>query len=61
MTDPAYTCELCGARVVVIPTGRGYPPDVAKRKLAKACALRGCKCVPAYRAGVILGGSRGAT
>lgn len=46
------TCAACGRVEVVARTGRGFPPDVAKRKLAKACAADGHESEPQYRAGV---------
>ena len=36
-SQPTQTCLLCGRQVVVTPDGRGFPPDIAKRKLRKAC------------------------
>jgi hypothetical protein len=38
-----------------VPDGRGFPPDIAKRKLRKLCASNGCSCDPVYRAGIIIG------
>lgn len=52
--EPTVTCALCGRRMVVQQTGRGFPPDVARRKLKKACVADGCECEPVYRAGVVL-------
>lgn len=51
MTRPTQTCALCGRQVVVVPDGRGFPPDVAKRKLAKLCRAADCPSQPKYRAG----------
>ncbi len=51
-TSPAQTCTLCGRVQSVRPDGRGFPPDIAKRKLAKACKAAGCPCKPQYSAGV---------
>lgn len=31
--NPTQTCKLCGRAEYVIPDGRGFPPDIAKRKL----------------------------
>jgi len=53
-TEPRQTCQLCGAYVVVTPDVRGFPPDVAKRKLQRLCRLRGCPCQPQYTAGLLL-------
>jgi hypothetical protein len=52
MSEPAMTCTLCGRRQVVRPDGRGFPPDIAKRKLRKLCNAAGCRCDPVYRAGI---------
>ena len=49
---PTVTCQLCGTRMRVMPDGRGFPPDIAKRKLIKDCKARGCACDPIYLAGV---------
>jgi len=46
------TCRLCGRQVVVTPDGRGFPPDIAKRKLARQCQAGGCPCDPQYTAGI---------
>jgi len=52
MSEPVQTCRLCGRSVVVVQGGRGFPPDVAKRKLRKLCAADGCACEPEYTAGI---------
>lgn len=52
MTQPRQTCLTCGDSEVVRPDGRGFPPDIAKRRLAKRCTARGHACDPTYRAGV---------
>lgn len=46
------TCTTCGRRQEVTPDGRGFPPDIAKRKLARACKAAGCPSTQVYRAGV---------
>lgn len=51
MTDPTQTCAKCGRTVTVTQDGRGFPPDIAKRRLIKACKANGCTCEPVYRAG----------
>ena len=56
MTEPTVTCALCERSVIVRPDGRGFPPDIAKRKLRKLCKAEGCQCEPVYRAGILLGG-----
>lgn len=55
MSSPTQTCEVCGDVEVVRQDGRGFPPDVAKRKLAKRCKANGHACKPQYRAGVLIG------
>lgn len=57
-SEPTQTCELCGRKVQVIDTGRGFPPDVAKRELTRACHAANCHCRPVYRAGVQIGDPR---
>jgi hypothetical protein len=52
MSEPTQTCELCGLVEVVTPYGRGFPPDAAKRRLAKRCKANGCPSKPRYLAGV---------
>jgi hypothetical protein len=52
--DPTVTCDKCGRQLVVQPTGRGFPPDVARNKLRKACRANGCSGEPQYRAGMAL-------
>jgi hypothetical protein len=54
--NPTQTCETCGRSVVVTPDGRGFPPDIAKRKLQRLCRDNGCeRCVPVYTAGFVIG------
>jgi hypothetical protein len=55
MSSPTQTCEVCGDVEVVRQDGRGFPPDIAKRKLAKRCKAKGHACQPQYRAGVLIG------
>jgi hypothetical protein len=55
MSEPTYSCGLCGRSMVVKPDGRGFPPDITKRKLVKACRANGCACEPVYRAGLTIG------
>jgi hypothetical protein len=50
--QPTQTCQLCGDYIVVRDTGRGFPPDVAKKALRKSCKAKGCDCDPKYRAGI---------
>lgn len=52
MSEPQQRCEVCGDVEVVRPDGRGFPPDIAKRKLAKRCKAKGHTCQPTYTAGV---------
>lgn len=51
MSEPTQTCQVCGDVEVVRPDGRGFPPDIAKRRLAKRCREAGHKCEPKYLAG----------
>jgi hypothetical protein len=51
VSQPTQTCTLCGRVQTVVPDGRGFPPDIAKRRLQKACGAAGCPCKPEYRAG----------
>lgn len=53
-SDPTVTCDKCGTQMVVSPYVRGFPPDVAKRKLRKACRAKGCDGEPQYMAGIII-------
>ena len=52
MTEPTQTCTTCGAVEIVRPDGRGFPPDIAKRKLAKRCKAAGHTSTPRYLAGL---------
>lgn len=52
MSQPTQTCTTCGDVEVVRPDGRGFPPDIAKRRLAKRCQANGHTCTPAYLAGI---------
>lgn len=52
MTEPNQKCEQCKRVVVVTPDGRGFPPDIAKRKLAKMCKKAGHVSRPIYTSGV---------
>ena len=52
MSEPTVTCGLCGRKRTVVPDGRGFPPDIAKRKLERECKAAGCPCKPQYRAGL---------
>jgi len=53
-SEPTYACRLCGWTVTVRPDGRGFPPDIAKRRLQRLCKADGCPCEPQYRAGLAL-------
>lgn len=50
--EPHQACTFCGNFVVVEPTTRGFPPNVAKRKLRKLCRYMGHESQPQYTAGV---------
>ena len=52
MSAPTQTCQLCGRQQVVTQDGRGFPPDIAKRKLKKQCNANGCPSEPQYLAGM---------
>jgi len=52
VSEPTQTCQTCGAVEVCKPYGRGFPPDVAARKLAKRCKEAGHKSNPQYMAGI---------
>jgi|HubBroStandDraft_5_1064220.scaffolds.fasta_scaffold382931_1 hypothetical protein len=56
MPEPTQTCKLCGRSLAVQPDGRGFPPDITRRKLRRLCNDNGCPCLPEYRAGVQAGG-----
>ena len=47
-------CHLCGRVKLVTPDGRGFPPDIVKRKLVKWCKANGCPSEPKYTAGISL-------
>lgn len=51
-SEPTQICELCGSFVVVVPDGRGFPPNIAKNKLKKICKTNDCPSKPKYTAGV---------
>jgi hypothetical protein len=52
VTEPNQRCEECGRIVIVRPDGRGFPPDIAKRQLAKQCKKAGHVSRPIYQAGI---------
>jgi hypothetical protein len=54
-SEPRQTCTTCGRSMIVQQDGRGFPPDITKRKLIKACQANGCPCTPSYIAGLIIG------
>jgi hypothetical protein len=56
VSEPTQTCTTCGDVEIVRMDGRGFPPDIAKRRLAKRCAEKGHKSTPTYRAGFQYGG-----
>ena len=53
-SEPTQTCVLCGDVEVVKHDGRGFPPDIAKRRLIKRCKAKGCMSQPVYRAGLVI-------
>lgn len=52
MSEPRQTCLVCGDYEVVRPDGRGFPPDIAKRRLAKRCKAAGHTSKPKYSVGL---------
>lgn len=56
-SNPMHTCLVCGDSELVVPDGRGFPPDIAKRKLAKRCKAAGHTCDPRYTCGFAIGPS----
>lgn len=55
---PTVTCVVCRRWTEVRHDGRGFPPDIAKRRLARICADApdSHEADPQYRAGVSLRG-----
>ena len=51
---PRQVCEICGDIEYVKFSGRGFPPDAAKRRLARRCKEAGHRCEAQYYAGVLL-------
>lgn len=52
VTEPTQTCDTCGRVEIVRRDGRGFPPDIAKRRLRAKCEADGCPCKSTtYRAG----------
>lgn len=49
---PTQTCTTCGDVEIVRQDGRGFPPDIARRRLERRCKSKGHTCQPQYRAGV---------
>ena len=54
VSQPTQTCLTCGDVEVVRPDGRGFPPDIALRRLKKRCREKGHACHSQYRAGLYL-------
>jgi hypothetical protein len=52
MSSATYRCALCGRQETVVPDGRGFPPDIARRKLVRWCRANDCPSRPVYRAGL---------
>lgn len=55
MSTPTQTCLVCGAVEPVRADGRGFPPAIAARRLAKRCRAVGHTSEPQYRAGFTIG------
>lgn len=51
----SQNCRLCGRQETVVPDGRGFPPDIAKRRLVKWCKVNGCKSDPVYTPTIVVG------
>jgi len=51
VSEPIQRCLVCGDYEIVKPDGRGFPPDIAGRKLAKRCKARGHMAELKYTAG----------
>ena len=51
MTEPYFRCLECGGIEIVRPDARGFPPDIARRRIVKRCTAAGHVCSPEYRAG----------
>lgn len=51
--SPTQTCTTCGGVEVVHPEVRGFPPDAAKRRLAKRFRKAGHVSTPRYTAGIL--------
>lgn len=56
MTQPRMTCAICGRIEIVKADGRGFPPNIARRRLVEACHVYGCTCDPRYSVGFSLSG-----
>jgi len=53
VSSPIVFCTVCRHVMAVVQDGRGFPPDIAKRKLAKVCKnVRDHEAVIEYRAGI---------
>jgi len=52
---PQQTCTTCGDKEEVKTDGRGFPPDIAKRKLVKRCKAKGHESTPQYRPTILFG------
>jgi len=55
VSQPSVICAECGQGVTVTPDGRGFPPDIARRKLAKLCRAAGHEPDLRYYAGFSYG------
>lgn len=52
MSEPRQTCTTCGDSETCREWDKGFPPDAAKRRLARRCKAAGHVSTPVYRAGV---------
>lgn len=53
MSEPIQRCQTCGDYEIVRQDGRGFPPDIAKRRLAKRCKAAGHECDAKYTPGFL--------
>ncbi len=58
MAQPLQRCEVCGDIEIVKPDGRGFPPDIARRRLQKRCHAKGHACRSIYTPGLTVVGIR---
>lgn len=52
--EPTQTCQVCGGIEIVHPDGRGFPPTIARNRLARRCKAAGHVSQPSYQAGLVI-------